>query len=1041
MKTAFTRLMWKEFRTQRMLWTTMVIGAVFFYVILRVLVAPWTASVPITIVFVFLYLAAAFAITFAAEVEDATAGLLRMLPLRTSTLILAKILAALISSVLLAAAIVILCGLMEPLFRMFTQLHRNERNSIDFDAGDVVVFLCNILLLCTASVFTSLTSKRVVSSVGMACLIVLAAYSVTITSTSHLQTSIVARWLASSSCLLIGGACLLARPWHLGRIPRQRFFGDSINTSFDRRIPSGSWLFQTLLQRIVARPASQSRVRSMLFWRELRSVIPFGLIWLAIGVVICIARSFILVGPPFTFLFLLIFVHECGQRTMRDDQRSGALSLLANIGIQPRQIWRIKIQTWFLVMCLVGLALCGLDAVFPCKTGHPAHFIIFRIVDAIRVPLAGVDPKNLRQEAFSIADRWLQAGVCLSAVLGLFSIGQLTACWFRLQIVAFGASFIAVGSGAALITAAVVFDWPIWIGVVPIPVCFLLATAITARLWIEGRATWRLRITQAALVVIPCTIFPFLAWIVWMIQPYMAAVTFSHESGASLWGVYNLQNSPTPEIAHLSAIAHTSSANWQELDNPEDAETWYHFADDFEASRLKQDINDFHLKTHSAASIAPYSIWTSSFPPVDIAPDEIHKLLLPFDTLYEHSNRVPLLPVIWTSPWSQTPAVRLTMVLLEDARKRELSGDVNGALRQIGRAIRLNHSLALQTSSWDDWLLCLQAKRAALGRMRLLLGSADLSNIDLDTLYAALKQPNVMLEQSFSDGAEIQNPTAMLQRRSLFWASALLDNESLFERIHRLPKRQQSFELQEKKFLLDEARFEAEVWGTRMRALQLMRFSQVMLEDKYRKLTTSGRTHVPSADQARSTGLQHLQRYLATSTFTDLDVDQTVLESADASDFFVSKTINTIASERATLLTIMLQKYRIVHGKFPDSLIDLSEIDRTDTLIRTDPWTGTPFLYISPNHAPPLRLEFVTSAPLITFGQPVLHTPGVLQIGLKSYVPLPTANGSIEMYKLPENVILFLGLSDGIDWRYEQIASKVTVNSDVEIESLTPARD
>lgn len=120
--------------------------------------------------------------------------------------------------------------------------------------------------------------------------------------------------------------------------------------------------------------------------------------------------------------------------------------------------------------------------------------------------------------------------------------------------------------------------------------------------------------SQAALVVIPCTIFPFLAWIVWMIQPYMAAVSFSRESGASLWGVYNLQNSPTPEIAHLSAIAHTSSANWQELDNPEDAETWYRFADDFEASRLKQAINDFHSKTHSAASIAPYSIWTSSFP-------------------------------------------------------------------------------------------------------------------------------------------------------------------------------------------------------------------------------------------------------------------------------------------------------------------------------------------------------------------------------------------------------------------------------------------
>jgi hypothetical protein len=290
MNTAFTRLLWKEFRTQRMLWTTFIIGAVSFYVILRVLVAPWTASVPITIGFVFFYLAAAFAITFAAEVEDSTAGLLRMLPLRTSTLISAKILAVLISSVLLAAAIVILCGLMEPLFRMFTQLRRNELNSIYFDAGDAMVFLCNMLLLCTASVFASLISERVVSAVGKACLFVLVVYIVATTSTTHVQLPIVARWLAASSLLLIAASCLLARPWHLARIPRHRYFWDRISTRIGRRTPSLAWLFQFSLRRIVARPASQSRIRSMLYWRELRSAIPFGLTWLAIGAVIVVVQ-------------------------------------------------------------------------------------------------------------------------------------------------------------------------------------------------------------------------------------------------------------------------------------------------------------------------------------------------------------------------------------------------------------------------------------------------------------------------------------------------------------------------------------------------------------------------------------------------------------------------------------------------------------------------------------------------------------------------------------------------------------------------------
>jgi hypothetical protein len=754
--------------------------------------------------------------------------------------------------------------------------------------------------------------------------------------------------------------------------------------------------------------------------------------------VICSGRYFVRVEYPWPILFLLIFVPECGQRMMRDDQRSGALLLLANIGVNSRRIWKAKISIWFFVMCIVGLSVSSLDAVIPAYTAtYPNntgldHSRIYQLIEAIRVPLFGVDRAFLKQEASWTADRWLQTGVCLSAVLGLFSIGQLTACWIRLQIVAFGASFAAVMAGVALLVTAVVLDWPVWIGVVPIPACFLLATGVTARLWIEGRITRRLRVTQVALIVIPCSLFPFLAWIGWMIQPYMAGESFIRESGTTSWSVYNLQHSPTPEIAHLSAVAHTSSTKWQELDNTEDAECWYRFADTFDESKLKQNIN-----SHGALSNTPSSIWLSGFPRLDIAPDQISRLLLPFDTLLEQKKRIPLLPIIWTSPWSKTPAVPLTMVLLEDARQRELSGDIDGAMRQIVRTIRLNHSLALQTSTWIDWLVCLDAKRVALGRLRLLLGSADLSNIDLDALDAELKQPNVLMEQSFSDAAELQNPSTMLQRRSLFWASTLFDKQSFFEQLHQLPKRQQGFALHEKNLLLDPVRFEAEVIGTRTRALHLMMFSEVMLKDRYRKLRTNGRIQFPPDDQSRSIAFQHLKRYLATSAFADLDVDESVLESDDIGNSYSSFQIDTLASERATLLTIQLQKYRIAHGKFPESLIDLPELDRTDTLIRTDPWTGTLFFYAGPNHAPPLRLRYVTDKPPVTFGQPLLFTPGALQVRLKSYVPLPPENGSVKMYKLPENAILFLGLSDVVDWRYEQIASKVTVQCDIRMESAT----
>lgn len=50
---------------------------------------------------------------------------------------------------------------------------------------------------------------------------------------------------------------------------------------------------------------------------------------------------------------------------------------------------------------------------------------------------------------------------------------------------------------------------------------------------------------------------------------------------------------------------------------------------------------------------------------------------------------------------------------------------------------------------------------------------------------------------------------------------------------------------------------------------------------QHRKFRTNGRIQFPPDDQSRSIAFQHLKRYLATSAFADLDVNEPVLESDD----------------------------------------------------------------------------------------------------------------------------------------------------------------
>jgi hypothetical protein len=242
----------------------------------------------------------------------------------------AKLTAIVTGCVALFLALAALSGVLEVVGLAFPRYWRSDQNLLPFDVAFFVPVLVFVTLVSVLTLVASLVTRRVISAVGLAaalCLICLIPFGVV---------------------LVVPAAAVsvffLARPWHLGRVPRDWITPRSETVSARNPQNCHSCLvLSRSLKRVIAWPMSQSRVRATLFWRECRSAIPFAAIWLMIGIVICVGRYFTFshdyVWPA---LFLFVFMHECGQRTMRADQRSGSISLLANMGVSPASIWLTK---------------------------------------------------------------------------------------------------------------------------------------------------------------------------------------------------------------------------------------------------------------------------------------------------------------------------------------------------------------------------------------------------------------------------------------------------------------------------------------------------------------------------------------------------------------------------------------------------------------------------------------------------------------------------------------------------------------------------
>jgi hypothetical protein len=1053
---SITRLIWKEYRVQRTLWLALFIGWLVIFSLARWYSAeayqgPLSLRLASILCTAVCFGAAAICIAFAGEVEERTAGGLRMMPCSTSQLMTGKLI-AIAAGMLSLIATMQLYGVLADLFLdglhywlpSIRPWHRSSGSSSPTDALDRSYLAANFLLLLACSLAASLRSARILSAVGKTAVaavlmgILMSAVSYVLFEGMNVgrgNEGVPIGVNAAGGLLLLAGSVLfLSRPWHLGRISEQNSVRDRWLQAFESTVPAGAtglslsrrfWI--NGLKWIAWRQESSRRIESTLVWRELRSIVPFAAVWLPLGMLVCLGRCFVSIPYFFNFLFLMVLILECGLRTMREDQRTQNHLLLVNLGISARQMWRVKTLCWLMVAVVLGGIIVAGDQLLPSWGMQPylkenfrtpaqsqvAEARILSLIDVMRAPDFAYQPFSMPSAPATIADRWIQVGVCLAGGLWLFAVGHLMACWIRRQFLAFGGSLIVGFGGITFLQQLIARDWSVWLSAVPIPICLLAAVGLTSTAWLSGRVSRSLRIQQTAWLLCPLIVFPLIGHSHWkhasdrLIQQVESEI--QHFAGKR------------PDDAVQTLTFHSIEPNAMLFSLAQDSvgnQRWY------DSARYSRPISS----SLHGISTGEYPLESKYILPAflgressDSTPPDayVEEVLKPFRESIASGGTLSPLPIEWTSPWSETPAPHVVSCLLADAQKKAAAGQIKEAANQLVTAVSVSRQLAGQTSSWANWLSCLDAERVVLSRLRALLATADLSTVDLLSVYKDLKR-EVFLNPNSSD-VIFPDPRPMLARRTWFAqvAVSVVQNPSYFQQMSEQQQLHRTF--QNINNGPDQFGMELLNLGSAgvSRAAGAMQLSEWLVRRKIENLSIGGRmSFMAETDrQWQAYGLsveRELSRLLATTSLGDTTIDLSVMQPVDSNNPVLHMLVDTVAAERATLLSILLHQHRLTHGQFPALLSELRALDdHAFAALITDPWTGSQFTWF-PQGIPQIsRPAFAASLSPFKFDQPILMTVGSPANHQPSTVR--TASEVSDVLNLPNRFVPFLGTQDRFD--------------------------
>ncbi|MEO2014483.1 MAG: hypothetical protein ABGZ53_08920, partial [Fuerstiella sp.] len=478
-------------------------------------------------VIAFIFLIVSAALLFAGEEEAGTALWLRQLPLKTSTLIGAKLVASIVGTLALptfAVLTLIIAGLFWgdagihlPRFTILPRLPFFRNTSTEV----LQCWATAIVTLFSVAVVYSLILRKVFPALG--CWAVTAfVYTVVVLRTNGGLLSPAFLWTIPVATMLV---IPLGYRWHVGRhrwfrrrVPSlplsatsRQFLAKTFPTfarvysqpSRRLMLPSLSVRSEgSLLRRSTAIPTVLGRTVAVLAWREMRFAVRFVAIALLLGTVAIAARGPGARSVPWPSMLIFLLVIECGLRTFRHDQQKLHGLFWSHRGVSPLLVWLVRNAVWLSALCFVSVAFL-LGDLLPEMLNPPGTNSIPGHSSGISDIISQIHRPTL--PTVSVADDLLfQVNVTLALLVGTFAINQLASCWIRRPILAACAGLYGTVSLWFWLSYLIHTDIPLVISAWPmIGLCFV-AMVISRRDWMDRRTSLQIGLKRAAMIVVPC---------------------------------------------------------------------------------------------------------------------------------------------------------------------------------------------------------------------------------------------------------------------------------------------------------------------------------------------------------------------------------------------------------------------------------------------------------------------------------------------------------------------------------------------------------
>jgi ABC-type transport system involved in multi-copper enzyme maturation permease subunit len=687
------RIIWKESRTQWSLWLSLLVGTLLLQSLFFLFLQETQRQMPhyplsIAFVLVNCYVAACAAILFGGEREAETDRLLRQFPVGLATLIAGKFLFAL-GAIALLMLLTCATGLAIPMsFGLAIPL----REHVDPKDPVLVMALAGVSLFVWVMLASLLLKGVLVALVAGAMATVLAA---------GLSVSLFRTWIHPFMVGMAAGVLLIdlllirlwwrdglsverlrerlvswfrtaTSPYDLpsrGRLERER--GETRHGSQSRGTRRERWWFRRL-DWAVNRPTPGGRIVSVLLWRELRTVVPFLLLWGLVGIVfvdLLMRWGWIGLGDiPFHLFFLLLTPLVCGVMAFWSDQRAGTYRFLAERGASPTTVWVCKQLVWGLLAAAIVTGFGAYDLLmhsepFGLKTATSAYEPAVSILaNAVHLRVS-----HMPHDVVILATA--PASFLMTLFMCLYALGQFLSFSLRRTLLAVSLGLLAIPFIYLWNWLMLQLDVPLWLSVWPLTLATLAGTWRLCDGWMKGTGGRRRSLVKLAWLAVPVLL-------ILAVLPGQRVWSVPHVEPGFDWQAHEQR---------LQQVDLEWSAQWQSL---------------FQDLEMLGSTRRNQLRESEAVQGRIHS-----------AQETLRTLAAALD---DSRTSAPLDPLMgYTHPGGM-----IGVVMSEAVEEHLQAGRLDAAWEDLEAGLQVTHYLANQSTTWRKWMTCQAVRRRILADVR-----------------------------------------------------------------------------------------------------------------------------------------------------------------------------------------------------------------------------------------------------------------------------------------------------------------------------------